>query len=221
MSEDIQVCAASSLAQAEELLRQEEVFDLFLLDINLSSKDKSDQSGLMFARKLRERECYAFTPVVMITSVLSLEMESYREIHCYQFLSKPLDRKELETVVGRVLSHKNEGDRAFEVPSLMVKKDGINYKLKCHEIVYIKAAARGVCFCLNQGTSLEVPYLSIRQLKEKLPGNFVQCHRMFVVNRDYVEYFDLVNRIVKMSGHQETVEIGVTYKKMIRELIDG
>lgn len=54
---------------------------------------------------------------------------------------------------------------------------------------------------------------------EKLPeGQFVQCHRMYVVNRSFIDYVDIVNRIIRMKNLQE-VEIGVTYKTEIRGLL--
>lgn len=64
-------------------------FDLFLLDVNLVKEDKEDSSGLIFAEEIRSIIKYEFTPVVMITSVASLEIEAYRRIHCYQYLLKP------------------------------------------------------------------------------------------------------------------------------------
>ena len=66
---------------------------------------------------------------------------------------------------------------------------------------------------------MKIPYLSIKQILAKLPEEqFIQCHRMYVVNRSYIDYVDIVNRIIRMKGSQE-VEIGVTYKTEIRGLL--
>ena len=48
---------------------------------------------------------------------------------------------------------------------------------------------------------------------------FVQCHRMFAVNVNEVEYYDKVNRIVKIKNCEDMVEIGVTYKNEVGRLI--
>ena len=81
--------------------------------------------------------------------------------------------------------------------------------------MYLYAIPRGVCLVLKKET-MKVPYLSIKQIMEKLPeGQFVQCHRMYVVNRSFIDYVDIVNRIIRMKNLQE-VEIGVTYKTEIR-----
>lgn len=50
---------------------------------------------------------------------------------------------------------------------------------------------------------------------------FLQCHRVFAVNRREVEYYDTVNRIVKLRGCKDVVEIGVTYKAEIGRLVSG
>ena len=50
---------------------------------------------------------------------------------------------------------------------------------------------------------------------------FLQCHRMFAVNRREVEYYDTVNRIVKLKDCADVIEIGVTYKAEIGRIVSG
>ena len=57
----------------------------------------------------------------------------------------------------------------------------------------------------------KVPYLTLRNAMEKLPEEFVQCHRMYVINLRYVEYFDFVNQIIRLRGCNSGIEIGGTY----------
>ena len=79
--EDICVHAASSYDEAKALLNADTRYGLFLLDVNLGGEDRSDIGGILFARELREQFRYAFTPVVMVTSVGAMEMQAYRELH--------------------------------------------------------------------------------------------------------------------------------------------
>ena len=66
---------------------------------------------------------------------------------------------------------------------------------------------------------MKVPYVSIKQLMEKLPvEKFFQCHRMYVVNKDFIDYVDLVNRIIHLKINED-IEIGVTYKNEVKEQI--
>lgn len=212
ISSEITVDAAADLASARKLLGGTVSFDLFLLDINLDQKSSGDTSGIVFAQEVRSMQKYAFTPIVMVTSIAGLEMEAYRQLHCYQYLVKPYDQKEIEELVEKVLFHVQREQKE----SIVVKKDGINYKILCDEIVYCKAIPRGVCICLKN-EEMEVPYLSIHKLLEMLPKQqFFQCHRMFLVNKQAVKYYDLVNQVIQVMDHPEQIDIGVTFKAEVR-----
>ena len=159
---------------------------------------------------------YELTPIVMLTSVSTLEIEAYRKIHCYQYILKPYEEAEVCSVVRKVLAH----TRSYEKPYIIVKKNGINYKILCEDIVFCKAIPRGVCIYLKE-EQMDIPYLTIRQLLDKLPADgFIQCHRMFVVNQEYVKYYDLVNQMIQMEGYPDKIDIGVTYKAEVRRLLN-
>ena len=214
------VCAVpvESLEEARAALRQaQQPFQAFLLDINLDKENRDDISGITFAKEIRTKREYAFTPVVMITSLANMELAAYREIHCYQYLVKPYNEKDVAKLIGKLLFISQQGETrdAFVV----VKKEGINYKLFCKDIMYIKAIPRGVNFVLAK-EELKVLYLSIRQLLPKLPDEkFLQIHRMCVVNQDYIDYMDIVNGLISMKNGSR-LEIGVTYKNEIKKKLN-
>ncbi|MFG6367865.1 MAG: LytTR family DNA-binding domain-containing protein [Lachnospiraceae bacterium] len=215
VSDRVCVVPVNSLDEARAALEEkaQPPFQAFLLDINLNSSDKNDISGITFAREVRMKREYVFTPIVMITSLANMELTAYRELHCYQYLIKPYDEQDIEKLAGKLLFLSQQGETrdAFVV----VKKDSINYKIFCKDIIYVRAAPRGVQFVLLK-EEMKIPYLSIKQLMEKLPGDqFLQVHRMWVINQDYIDYVDIVNGFIRMRN-REQVEIGVTYRKDIK-----
>lgn len=217
VSAEITTVAVSSLEEAREALMQKhQTFQAFLLDINLNVEDEADESGIVLAKEIRRHKQYAFTPIVMITSIANLELQAYRELHCYQYILKPYQQQEIVKLIHKLLFQTGESIDA----SIVVKKDGINYKLLCKDIIYVQAIPRGVSIRLAK-EEMKVPYLSIKQLMEKLPTDqFIQCHRMYVVNQDYIEYVDMVNGMIKLQN-DEQVEIGVTYKNEVRSRLHG
>ena len=216
-SADICVHTASSYQEAKDRLDADIRFGLFLLDVNLSGANREDIGGILFAREVRERFQYPFTPIVMVTSVGAMEMQAYRELHCYQYIMKPFEPEQVEDVVRKVLEKENQE----KPPAIVVKKDGINYQVKCRDIRYIEAIPRGICIHMKN-ENWNVPYVTLRQMLLKIPkGMFVQCHRMFAVNKSEVEYYDMVNRVVKLKDCGDTVEIGVTYRAEIGRIISG
>ena len=214
-SDDICVHTASSYKEAKGLLDADIQYGLFLLDVNLSGSKREDIGGILFAREVRERFRYTFTPIVMVTAVGAMEMQAYRELHCYQYIMKPFRKEQVVEVVEKVLAKAKQE----EPPSVTVKKEGINYQVKCEDIRYIEAVPRGIAIHMKEET-WNVPYVTLKQMLQKGPRDiFVQCHRMYVVNKREVEYYDTGNRIVKLRDCDDTVEIGVTYKAEIGRLL--
>ncbi len=118
----------------------------------------------MFAREIRERFEYTFTPIVMVTAIGNMEMQAYRELHCYQYIMKPFHREQVEEVVQKVL----EKESREKPPVIVVKKDGINYQLKCEDIRYLEAIPRGTRLHLVT-ENWDVPYVTLRQMLLKMP----------------------------------------------------
>ena len=142
-------------------------------------------------------------------------MTAFREIHCYQYIVKPYDRHTVEDVISKIVMH----DKVAEEKFIIVKKDGINYKIKCDAIQYVQAITRGVQIKLSKET-VKVPYLTIKEFMKKVDTDeFIQCHRMYVINKKHVQSFDVVNRIITMEDGGQ-VEIGVTYKDKIKDFIN-
>ena len=211
----ISVHAASTYEEANKLLGQEIRYDLFLLDVNLGGENREDIGGILFAREIREQFRYTFTPIVMITAIGALEMQAYRELHCYQYIMKPFSSGQVQEVVKKVL----EKERQKQPPFIIVKRDGVNYQVKCEDIRYIEAIHRGIRLHLKSG-NWDIPYTTLKQILLKVPeGMFQQCHRIYAVNRSEVEYYDTVNRIVKLKDCGDVIEIGVTYKAEIGRLL--
>lgn len=216
ISEDITVALAATKAEAMELLEKNDGFDLFLLDINLNIRDERNVAGLEFAKEIRERQVYSFTPVVFITSYADFEMTSYREAQCYSYLTKPFSRSEVEKIVRKVMNRQEEKEERY----MTVKKDGVNFRIKVNDLVAVQSIVRGVNLFLRKEV-MDVKYLTIRQVTEELKDcpEFIQCHRNAIINLNYVENVDFVNRLIQLKGMKEAVEIGVTYKAELKERI--
>jgi DNA-binding LytR/AlgR family response regulator len=211
---EVEIDSAATYEEAEKLLNNKKTYNGFFIDINLDIENENDQSGIEFARLLRKNRKYEFTPVIMVTSIASLEMTSFREIHCYQYIVKPYDRKTVEDVIQKIVMH----DKVAEEKYIIVKKNGINYKIKCDAIQYVQAITRGVQIKLTKET-VKVPYLTIKEFMKKVdPEDFIQCHRMYVVNKKHIVSIDVVNRMIELED-KNMVEIGVTYKDKIKDFV--
>ncbi len=219
VSDRVSAVPVNSLEEARRALKDaQQPFQAFFLDINLNVSDNDDTSGITFAKEIRMIKQYAFTPIVMITSIANMELRAYRELHCYQYLIKPYNEDDIKQLVGKLLFMSQSGETRDAY--VLVKKSGVNYKLFCKDIVCIRAVPRGVNFVLTN-EEIKIPYTTIKQLLEKLPKEkFIQVHRMCIINQDYIDYVDMVNGLINMKNGIQA-EIGVTYKKDLRSKLDG
>ncbi len=216
ISDEMEVYPAKTIEEAREIVNLQKNLSLFLLDINLNAKKVEDVGGMDFAKEVRARYEYEFVPIVFITSILSMELTSYREIQCYQYITKPFEKEKVLEIIRKIMTHANHEEKE----SILIKKNGINYKISCDDIIFIQAVTRGMRIYLKN-EAVDVKYLTLKQILPKLSEkNFFQCHRMFIINRKYIEYVDTVNRVIKMLGCNELIEIGITYKVKAKEWIN-
>lgn len=209
LRDDITIRKATEIEEANAIIMKYSI-DLFLLDIILNPADPSDVSGLRFAEHLRTFQRYKFTPIIFITALEDPRLHAYSDIHCYNYIEKPYDPVKVAAIVSEALSFpKLEEEARF----IFFRKEGILYKKRITEIVYVENSRAGqVVHCLNG--NLRLPYKPIKQIIEELGADkFLQCSRFTVVNRDYIEKIDMVNRYIQMSVLKEPVEIGYAFKK--------
>ncbi len=87
----------------------------FLLDVNLSGEDREDIGGILFAREIRERFEYTFTPIVMVTAIGNMEMQAYRgaallSVH-YEAISQGAGGRGCSEGAGKREQGETTGDR--------------------------------------------------------------------------------------------------------------
>lgn len=192
--------------------------DLFLVDIILNPKDSGDVSGIKFADNIRKIKKYQYTPIVIITSLEDPKLYAYSDIHCYSYVEKPYDADRVSRIIREAL---NSPKRKVVNNNIFFRKEGILYKKRISEIVYIENS-RNKRIIHSVNDDLELPYKPCKAILEELNSNkFVQCSRYAIVNKDYIESIDTVNRFVKLKGRKEQVEIGVILKnKFLGEVLD-
>ncbi len=215
VSENIEVLAFSSMDNIYNAI-MEDTIDLFMVDVVIDD-EPGDVSGIRFIDNVRNIPQYEFTPVIFTTSLEDPKMYAYSHLHSYMYIEKPYDPERIKKVVEQALRY-NSPDVQDKV--LYFRYDGVLYAVKCSDIVYAESVQRKMCFYRKDGKMISVPYKTCKQIiAEANYRKFVQCNRGTLLNWDYVEYVDIINNYIKMKSINETIEIGVTYKKRISEVI--
>lgn len=217
VDESLLIKSAGNIEEAYAAAMEYDI-DLFLVDIILNPKDSGDVSGIRFADNIRKIKRYQYTPIVMITSLEDPKLYAYSDIHCYSYIEKPYDA---DKVAGIIYEALNFPKQKVINDNIFFRKDGILYKRKISEIVYIENS-RNKRIIHSAGDDLELPYKPCREILAELNSDkFIQCSRYAIVNKDYIESIDTVNRFIKLKGRDEQIEIGIILKKkFLGDLLD-
>lgn len=218
IDEDINVKCASDINMAYKL-SIENLIDVFLIDIILDPSNQGDVSGVRFADNIRELKRYAYTPIIFVTSLEDPKLYAYSDLRCFQYIEKPYNVERVSRVVRDALHMPIMRENNQNV---YFRKEGILYRKPVSEIVYIENTRRGRIVHGTDG-DMELPYKPCKEILEELQSDkFVQCSRYAVINKDFIERIDEVNRFIKLKGRKEQVEIGVVFKKrFMRDVRNG
>ncbi len=192
--------------------------DLFLIDIMLDPKNPGDVSGMRFANRIRMVERYKYVPMIFITALEDARLYAYSDLHCYYYLEKPYDAKKAREVITEALEVPQKKNLPHDV---FFRKDGILFKKNITEVVYIENVRSGQTVCFTDG-KLKLQYKPTKVILEELDSErFVQCSRYAIVNSDFIDAIDMVNRYILLKGNFGRIEIGITFKKKFLEALKG
>ncbi len=213
VNNQLRVFTASTEKEAFQIVMEQQIH-LFLIDIILHPENPGDVSGLKFVREIRGIRKYQFTPLIFITSLEDPKLYSYSQLHCFGYIEKPFDVKQVQVLIAEALEFPAE-DEAER--SVYFRKDGILYAKSIKEIIYIENRKRKVTIHCK-GDLLDIPYQTCDEILSEINSNlFVRCSRCAIVNKKFIEEIDYTNRYIKLKGIKQPVEIGPIWKKEFRE----
>ena len=193
----------------------ERTIDLFLVDIILDTSHPGDASGLKFVENIRRIEHYSFTPIIFITSLEDARSYTYENLHCYSFIEKPFNVNRVKLAVEQCLRFPGN---APNTKTLYFRRDGIILAVGRDEIVYAESIDHIMHIHTKQGDVLKIPYITIKKLLEETDSlDMIQCSRNTIINKNFVQNVDIPNRIIQLKGDFGRVEIGIMFKKSVKE----
>lgn len=217
VDKDITVYKAANQNEAYAITMRTTI-SLFLIDVILESKIPGDVSGMRFANRIRRMEKYKYTPIIFITGLEDARLFAYSDLHCFCYLEKPYDADKAFKIINEALKVPQFKDMPHDV---YFRKDGIIYKRNISDLVYVENVRSGQRIHFVDG-DLNLPYKPCKIIMEELDSDrFVQCSRFMIVNKDYIDLIDTVNRYIKLKGNHGMVEIGITFKKKFMKTLKG
>ena len=181
--------------------------DVFILDI----KFDSNISGIDIANKIRSTNKNAY--IIFATGHLEYLILAYK-CKTFDYLPKPISMENLESTILRLFNDikgttSNKNFIHIDNKDTLIKSDSILFIEKSKNNIIFRTTDSE--YCVSS---------SFSKLMDKLPSNFVRCHKSFIVNtknissiKDDTIYFETENKL--------SCSIGQVYKKNFMEVLNN
>ncbi len=157
---------------------------------------------------------YAKTPILYLTAY---SMDAPRAIHatnCYDFLVKPYKKEDLLYTIDKLIHN-----RFLDVTPIELRDvNGIYFRVLPEKILYIEAAGKNLTI-YEESNVINTSGIRLKELIAQLPPNFIQSHRSFIVNSDYVNSYDPTNALLYLGNHNISPPVGRKYKDYVKKII--
>lgn len=206
---DFDACVSFCSNDAEALLKfiNSNQIDVLFLDIDLNEK----YNGIDVAKEIRKINKNFY--LIFITGHFEYIVSAY-ECKTFDFIQKPFSQSKLEKTIVRLFDDFNGNNIKFI--KLDKKHELINESL----INFIEK--NGMKTIYNMSSGNVESYGSFNHIDDKLPNNFVRCHKSFIVNVDNISNIDLKNNTIFFKGSQNSkCFIGPKYKNNFMEVLNN
>lgn len=193
--------------------------DIVLLDINLNG----DNDGLILGSEIKE---ISETKIIYITASSSDDIiKEAASTNPIAYLIKPIKVTELKVAIELALAKENSSEKRTGASNskntiLTVRLGNYLYNLDIENIVFLDAGGKNYTNLTTVENKKYQVRSSLKQLKEKLlPNYFVQIHRRYIVNLNYINYIKEKDLVVYLKNN-ESISIGKTYKKELYDKLN-
>lgn len=186
------------------MINEEKEYDVVFMDIDW----KAEQTGIDFARRLYQ-SC-SYTKLVYITSYT---LEYVEDIFLAQsnlsgFLTKPVQIEQLKRNLDKIRREKED-----KRGKLLIKRQGGMLAIPFSEIRYLENRLHKThIYMMNQEYQCGE---SVETLKHQLDQRFLNCHKSYIVNMDYIyEFRRLEILLTAENGKAEKTRIPVSRSRL-------
>ena len=183
---------------------KQHIIDVLILDINLNA----EISGIDLAKMIRKKNKKVY--IIFLTGHLEYSLVAYA-VKTFDYLPKPITIERLEVTLNRLLDDLSGGPTPKFIR--LNQKTMINEK----DVNYIKRDGMKLVFCTNSGEY--ETYNSFSKVKDRLPNNFVRCHKSYIANTENILNVNTNSNTIIFHNHV-SCDIGPKYKNKLMEVFN-
>lgn len=198
------VCKSDDAEEISNYISSNTV-DVVMLDINL----KSNKTGIELAKEIRTINKNIY--IIFTTGHLEYAMLAYK-VKTFDYLAKPINYDRLEETIIRLF------DDVTSTPKRYLKIDNKNTLVDESEIQYIKRDGMKLVF--HTDSRDYDTYSSFNKLQDKLPKNYIRCHKSCIANINQIKDVEPVSGTITFKSG-DTCGIGPKYKSDLMEVLNN
>ena len=203
---------ANNMVDALDKLNKE-VYNFFVLDINLNSNEANNSDGIELGKLIRKDPKYRYSPIIYLTSIPSKIEIALNRICCQRYIRKPYTEDDVIDAINDLVNsplmpspefrfHEPWGNIITSIPEddILMFESGNNHNIiiRNHERTY-----RTKDFTLSE-------------LEGLFNNKFVRCHRSFLVRISSITDYSKSRRYV-IIGEKE-IPVGRKYVSIYDKL---
>lgn len=204
------IASCKNALEVIDVMQKEEI-DILFLDINMPKL-----SGISLLKVMQKK------PAVIITTAYPEYAIEGFELSVTDYLLKPFSLERFIQAVNKVkidyhtlIPNQQITSESNKNKVLFVKSDKKLIKINTGKISHVEAYGNYIKICTD--TIIITPQ-KFTEFLNKLPDNFIQIHKSFIINFDYLDHID-GNQIVLTNNSK--LPIGKVYKSKLLERINS
>lgn len=226
MHEFINIYEADSEKSALDIIEKYDI-NMFFIDISLKNS-----SGLDLAMEIRKIPKYEFRQIIFLTTHMEYITQAFKQTHCYDYIMKPYDKEEIQTMVNKIILNETNGANYRENNSeeenkevIITLKNGIYVGIKINDILFIEVKGKN-CEVNTVNGMYIASNITLKKMLQLIDSAFIiQSHRAFAVNKKHIhkiEKLDFKLSEVYFENYSGTALLGYKFKeKVISEFKKG
>lgn len=191
-----------------------QTIDFFIIDIS------SDQNRVLDAAvQIRKIDKYKYTPLIILSDNIDNYIFSFKYIHCYAFIIKPLQKCQLYSIFDFMEYYYNLITNSQAGRSEFIKIDLPNkfYKIPTEDIIFIESYDRK-CKIHTYSGIIDVNYTFSKILGQIKSTSIIQSHRSYLINISNIRKIDktINSWIIHFYNYETTALVSRNFRKDIQ-----
>ena len=195
--------------------------DMVIADIMLGDKD----DGITFVERINENPIRR-KPVIFLTGMNDkATFEKAKKTGPFSYLLKPFNILELqyaielsiEKLAGATMTFSSQSNSSISInESFFIKKGNNIIKIHYSDILYISVEHK-YCDIFTSDNKYSIQ-LALKDLLDELPQHFIQVHRNYVTNLEYMEKYNIKDNLLYLKNNRH-IPVSKRMKEKLMEHI--